>query len=260
MHFSLRESIGNMKDRIAEFILGTKVSNIGENVIIAPCWSPNSVGIVNTDLISEATCNIWRCSIEDVTFNYIVCGVGACLCADIVLALKATSCKRILFLGSAGALTPNIKIGDFIIPQAVICGEGASRYTAGRIQEDLFGKSFDIQESISRYLYEECKQATEKNGVSCHYGIGISVESIYSQYECMEQICALGCNCIDMESSAFLIAANKNSFDSGICFCISDNVTDGKPLMDVEDGLVEFRKAIRKKVMPSVLHSFFAMN
>ncbi len=249
-----------MKNKISEFILGTKASNIEENVIIAPCWSPNSVGIENTELISESTCNIWRCSIRDVNFNYIVCGVGACLCADIVLALKATNCKKILFLGSAGALTPDFKIGDFIIPQAVICGEGASRYTSGNILEDCFGKRISIQERISGNLFENCKQAADENGISCHYGIGISVESIYSQFDCMSQIRALGCDCIDMESSAFLIAANKNGFDSGICYCISDNVTDGKPLMDVEDNLVRFRKAIRKNVLPSVLYSFFVMN
>ena len=89
-------------------------------------------------------------------------------------------------------------------------------------------------------------------------GVGVSVESIYSQYEHMEEIKSLGCNCIDMEASAFLYAAQKIRLDAAICFCISDNEESGEPLMKVDPQKTDFRKRIRKLVLPDVIKKFFA--
>ena len=70
--------------------------------------------------------------------TWIVPGIGAPTNMDVVLALGATSCRRILFIGSAGALDEKMELGDIVLPEKSICGDGASRY----LQKDLAADPF----------------------------------------------------------------------------------------------------------------------
>ena len=92
-----------MREEIVKFILGVDPLKIHEVVIIAPCWKPESVGIYGNQ-IQNGTCQIWDCAVNNIRFTYIVSGVGAAACLDLVRVLQNTKCKKILFIGSAGAL------------------------------------------------------------------------------------------------------------------------------------------------------------
>lgn len=243
---------------LSEFILGCRTDQIRENVIIAPCWYPESVGIVSFSLVSESPCTIWDCEINGKQVSYILAGVGACKCADLIMALQETRAERLLFLGSAGALDSSVSIGDFIVPESMICAEGASRFLQKNISDDTFGMRIPVSQSVYEKLSALCRISAGERGVRCMEGVGVSVESIYSQYEHMEEIKSLGCNCIDMEASTFLYAAQKIGLDAAICFCISDNEETGEPLMSVDPQKTDFRKRIRKLVLPDVLKEFFA--
>ena len=69
-----------------------------------------------------------KSEICDIT--YIKTGIGAPVFMDALLALGVTKCKNIIFVGSVGSLDEDIGIGDIVIPQYSICGDGASRYIA----------------------------------------------------------------------------------------------------------------------------------
>ena len=58
-----------------------------------------------------------------------------------------------------------------------------------------------------------------------------------------------------MESSAFLAASEKIG-PSTIVYCISDNVISGKPLYNTSKEETEFRKRIRKKIIPDIISAF----
>lgn len=242
---------------ISEFILGCKIEKIRKYAIIAPCWMPDTVGFTDITLVAKGTCTIWDCRMGDIFVSYILSGVGACNCADLTMSLKTTKCERILFLGSAGALDESMRIGDFVIPQTVICGEGATRYMQSEIEKDTFGRCLDVDQEVYGSLFELCANQVAEYGVRCRTGIGMSVESIYSQFEHINEIKRMGCNCIDMEASAFLFAAQKIRIKAGICFCLSDNVVSGEPLMKVDPQKTAFRKQIRGKVLPYVIEAFF---
>lgn len=241
---------------LQKFILGCDLECIHSKVLIAPCWSFESVGIENYKLISKSGCEIWECELAGEKFTYIVCGVGAAFCADVVMALQNTKCERILFLGSAGSLDSNINIGDIGVPNAVISGEGASRYLQEELEADMFGKSTSVTQKIHQTLVTVGKETAEKHGVKLFEGAGISVESIFSQYRHLEYFERLKCSYVDMEASAFLFAAEKANIERAIIFCISDNVKNEEPLYLVSEKRTEFRKKIRKKVMPQMIQAF----
>lgn len=241
---------------VSKFILGCELNRICPNVIIAPCWSPDSVGIKKCELISDKTCKIWRCFIDGRCFTYIVMGVGAANCMDIVFALEKSSCRKLLFLGSAGALKKIYNIGDFAVPKGVISAEGATRYIGNDLNEDMFGRIFYATNEIQKKIHNVLKKIVDKYGVSVSENLGISVESILLQYRHMEELLEMECDFIDMEASAFLAAAHAVKMNAAVVFCISDNICNAEPLYLVAPEKTKFRKKIRKMVMPYVIREF----
>lgn len=241
---------------LGEFILGVNPKYIREKVVIAPCWTPESVGISELKKIGKGACQIWDCVIQEVAFTYIVTGVGASSSMDVVLVLNETSCKEILFIGSAGALKRGINIGDFAVPRGIISGEGASRYIESDFSKDVFGKCLYATDELQHRLYLCLKKNLEGLEQSVYEGIGISVESILLQYKHMENILDTKCDFIDMESSAFLAACNNINIQGTVVFCISDNVAQDEPLYRVSSDKTNYRKRVRKKIMPLVLKEF----
>lgn len=246
------------KKKLSRFILGCDLEMIRETVIMAPCWLPDSVGISKVELIADGSCKIWDCKIEDDSFTYVLTGVGAWNCADTVMALKNTSCKRIMFIGSAGAIEKDICVGDIVLPDSFIVGEGASRY----LQDDLKTDSFGDVLSISSINYEKimsiAKESAEKYGVSCHAGRVISVESIYSQFHFISCFLEMGCRYLDMESSAFIASTKRSGLEGVVCFCISDNSTKDQSLVTVDSTLTRFRKSVRRNVMPVIIKKYIS--
>ena len=240
------------KEMFNEFFLGCNSDTIKSNVIIAPCWHPASVGIKKYNILSSGFCRIWNCFLDGKEFTYISTGVGAHNCADTIMALGDTPCKKLLFLGSAGALDKRINIGDFIIPQGIICAEGSSRYLQSDLSVDIFGKKF-CTDSYLRKLIVDSLNIGDNIIVHENNQVGITVESIYSQFPHLNEFLAFGCSCIDMEASAFLAAASKIDIPAAVCFCVSDNVFNNESLIEISDKKIKFRKALRKKYVINVI-------
>ncbi len=238
---------------LASFILGTDPDRISERVLLAPCWLPDSVGL-SSELIADQSSKIWYCRTLDLT--YIVTGVGAALCADTVMSLQYTRCKSILFIGSAGSLSEKIRIGDFAIPNTVYCAEGASRFLNKDLRTDLFETPFSADPVLTECMRNAAAAALSDKSYCLHFGTGISVESIFSQYKHLERFQRLGCTLIDMESSAVLAAASIIGIKSAVVYCISDNAAVGKPLYAVPKEETAFRKAGRKAIMPALISEF----
>ena len=242
--------------KLSEFILGCNLKKIRETVIMAPCWFPDSVGIINSELITAGSCKIWDCSIKENYFTYILTGVGACNCADTVMALSNTACKRIMFIGSAGSIDDTVCIGDIVFPENFVVGEGASRYLQTRLDKDVFGTVYSIEQKIYSELMECAKEHVSSLGVNCRSGNVISVESIFSQFRFIDYFIKLGCRYLDMESSSFVVATQRVGIEGIVCFCISDNVMNNQSLATVDETTTDFRKKVRRQIMPVILDKY----
>lgn len=240
-----------MNKELVDFILGTDCRNISDTVIIAPCWSPESVGISGS-LISNYCCEIWDCYMSGYKFTYIVTGVGAARCLDIMSALGENGCKKALFIGSAGTFASGISIGEIAIPEKVICAEGATRFLYSDYKEDCLGRAYSVNQDIVKSIVHEAKSYR----ICLHYGIGISLESIYHQYKFINSFVSDNITFVDMESSAFLSASEKYGIKSAIVYCISDNVVDSEPLYHVAQHKLLFRKNQRREYFPSLIMGY----
>lgn len=80
-------------------------------------------------------------------------GIGAAMAALIGELISVTKPKAVLFLGLAGAVHPNLHVGDFIVPIASIRAEGVTRHFLPPEVPAL--PSFQIQKFVAEILTRE---------------------------------------------------------------------------------------------------------
>jgi len=195
---------------------------------------------------------IWTLSKADLKITYIVTGMGASNVIDIVLALGCTPCRKIIFIGSVGALDTHIGIGDIIIPEYSICGDGACRYLTNKklTENDSFGeKNYPNKELFDR-IVSRIKEIAGKNGVKYHIGKNFSIDTIIAQFAHLNEIIGMGCNCIEMETSVLFKAAEICNISAGAVFSVSDNTLLRKSLLS---GMTKEEKDHEKNVRRNIL-------
>jgi uridine phosphorylase len=116
-------------------------------VIIAPWWEPKVFEQLGDEVkflsaSDYANVKVWSIKTPEFDITYIKTGIGAPVLTDTILALGCTSCKKVIFVGSVGVLNSNIGIGDIVIPEFSISGNGVSRYLHGGLlkSNDTFGE------------------------------------------------------------------------------------------------------------------------
>lgn len=126
---------------------------IQENVVIAPWWSHDIFDNMNFKIeqVSEKVYNFYK---DDLSFSYIeLKSIGAPGIMDFILSLGVTKCKNLVFLGSAGSLDENIRIGDIVVPEYSICGDGASRYLNRNLEDEFLKKKYPSKDFTNKLIY-----------------------------------------------------------------------------------------------------------
>jgi purine-nucleoside phosphorylase len=235
---------------------------IQSNVIIAPLWRPelfsNYFDNINQDL--DGIFKIWTLSKADLRITYIVTGMGASNVIDIVLALGCTPCKKIIFIGSVGALDTLIGIGDIVIPEYSICGDGACRYLTNKTitENDSFGEKNYPNKELFDKIVSKTKEIAGENGVNYYIGKNFSVDTIIAQFAHLDEIINMGCNCIEMETSVLFKSSAICGINAGAVFTVSDNTLLRKSLLSgMTKEEKDYEKNVRKNVLTKiVLESF----
>ena len=246
--------------------LGVPPEQVQKNVIIAPWWEPLIfTQFSNSELLSVSefsAIKVWNIKADDLCITYIKTGIGAPVLMDALLSLGVTECKRIVFIGSVGALDTQIGIGDIVIPEYSICGDGASRYISSDIlDEDVFGKKQypDIQ------LFYNIKKITEcicrESNVNWFIGKTFSIDTIFAQFAHIDSILNMGCNVIEMETASAFKAANIMNIPIVALFSVSDNTITNKSLVSgrTQEEL-DYRRYVRSELFPKIILKIFKDN
>ena len=257
------EHYGSTQEDICKMVLGLNRENINESVIVAPWWEPTVFAEISDNAVflgQSANVRAWTIQSANQAITYIKTGIGAPLMTDVVLALGLTQCKRLLFVGSVGALDVDISIGDIVIPEFSICGDGASRYLkAGRLANaDTFGeKSFPEQGLFAR-LKQSVEETCSRMAVKYHMGRTFSIDTIFAQFVHIEEIIEMGCNVIEMETAAAFRAAEIAKIPMAALFSVSDNTLTGKSLVSGRSKKeMNYRKEVRRTVFPRIMEKVF---
>jgi purine-nucleoside phosphorylase len=247
---------------IVHFVFQCEPEMIQSNVIIAPLWNPELFSDCSDSTIQNLNgiVKIWTLSIAGRNITYIITGMGSPNVNDIVLALGCTPCKKIIFIGSVGALDVNIKIGDIVIPEYSVGGDGTCRYlTSKKIADnDSFGEKNYPNKELFDKIVSKAKETTGKNGVNYHIGKNFSTDTIIAQFAHIDEIINMGCNCIEMETSVLFKSAEICSINAGAVFCVSDNSILRKSLLSgITKEEMDYEKNVRKNILTKIVIDSF---
>lgn len=224
-----------------------------ENVVIAPWWNHDifDKDDFKIEQVSEKVFNVFY---QDISFSYIeLKRIGAPGIMDFILSLGVTNCKNILFLGSAGSLDDNIKIGDIVVPQYSICGDGASRYLNKNLEDEFLKKEYP-SEKITNALINTLKGKK----IIYHYVPNFSIDTVFAQFYHIDKILDLKVKTIEMETANLFKCGDIMNFNVTALFCISDNTILNKSLYSGRTTQEnEHRHKVRYETIPYVVVELF---
>ncbi len=255
---------GSNEDDICKHGTGVSINDIKENVVIAPWWEPMSLdGFGNIEYISESTfasVKVWNITNGNVEFTYIKTGIGAPVLMDVVLSLGVTKCKRIIFIGSVGSLDNDIHIGDIVVPEWSVCGDGASRYICcdKLTSNDIFGQKAYPDKKLYDIVYQNTVNICSSKNVEHHIGKNFSIDTIVAQFAHIDEILGMGCNVIEMETASAFRAAKLADISIAAIFNVSDNTVQNKSLVSGRSETEQnYRRYTKKTIIPQIILQTF---
>lgn len=241
--------------------IGIEPGQVRESVIVAPWWEPwlfprLAEGARYLSGSEHATIKAWDIETPEVCATYIKTGIGAPVLMDALLALGVTPCRRIVFIGSVGALDADIRIGDIVVPELSICGDGASRYIAADslARGDVYGETTRPDACLLQKALAAAARICPAQRVRWHTGRTFSVDTIAAQFAHLDEILALGCNVIEMETAAAFRAADLMSIPLVALFSVSDNTVVQKSLVcGRTEEEIAYRHTTRREAFPPLI-------
>lgn len=228
-------------------------TNILENVVIAPWWGHDIFNNMKFEIeqISEKVFNFYS---DEISFSYIeLKRIGAPSVMDFVLSLGVTKCKNLIFLGSAGSLDEKIKIGDIVIPEYSICGDGASRYLNKNLEDEFLKSKYPSKEFTEKLIY-----ILNKKNVKYHYVPNYSIDTVFAQFYHIDKILELGAKTIEMETANLFKCNELLKINVTALFCVSDNTLMNKSLYSgrtKEEN--DYRHKVRYEIIPEIVIDLF---
>lgn len=249
-------------DDLCKSGLGVEGSRIRENVILTPGWPPERVaGLGEAELISASGplygITIWEVNVDGQAVTYIKTGCGAPPVMDALLSLGETGCKRVLFLSSIGGLDSAMEVGDLVLPECSMSGDGASRYLTDNFADTLGEKTYPDSGLFAR-LKEETQAVCSQEGLSWHLGRPFCTDSFLAQFPHLPAIRERGCNCLDMENAVFFRTGALMGLPVAALQCVSDNSLGKKSLLGGVSGEEQARRNyVRGQVIPKIIKGLF---
>ena len=249
---------GSSDEDICHLGNGISPEAVEETVIVAPTWRPSKAGFQQSVYLSDsanALIQVWR--VETPTpVTYIVPGLGASTVLDTILGLGISRCKRIFFIGSVGALSPDMALGDLVIPEYSISGDGASRYLVDGLmrEHDVFGEKAFPDEALTARLSQSTAALCAKHHAAWHRARVFSTDSVLAEYVRLEEILSTGCNAIEMETAAAFRAAGFVGIPITALLRVSDNTLTGQTLLSCRSTAdMEYKKLTREILYPKII-------
>jgi len=128
--------------------------------------------------------------------------------------------KTMIRIGSCGSLSPDIKIGDLVVVDSAIRGDGVTPYY---VDEPSF------QPVADKALTDDLMESAKGSGFKIHKGKVWSTDAILRETrEHVGKATEQGAVAVDMVSSTFLTICQLYKIPAAVILAVSDDVVDGE--------------------------------
>jgi uridine phosphorylase len=143
--------------------------------------------------------------------------VGAPYAVMILETLIAWGARKIIVFGFCGAVSPDVKIGEIVIPTGSIIDEGTSKQYA----KDECDEAYP-----STQLVKQTKAELEKSNLTFHEGTIWSTDAIFRETrEKVEFYQRKGILAVEMETSALFTVGSFRKVDVSALLVVSDELS-----------------------------------
>lgn len=202
-----------------------------EALIIAPCFNPG----IFLDVI--------ECDIEykyggDYSESFLVTlsngkkvawvktGAGYNNVVDSMFLCARLEPKKAIFVGSAGALKPEIELGEIYTPNVMIAGNIGYHYLCETEESVL--NSIILTPDNMEYIKSVCNSIINSN-LNIKIGSVFCTDSIFLEYTLLDDIRSCNTDLIEMETGYFYATAELLGIPAFALLVVSDNSASGKP-------------------------------
>lgn len=144
--------------------------------------------------------------------------VGAPYAAMLLETLAARGVRRAIFIGWCGALSPNLSIGDLLVPGAALVDEGTS-VGYGRLREEPVAPDPALSETL--------RQAVARRGRPPRTGAVWTTDAIYRETPSkIRKFRDRGAAAVEMETSALFTVGRFREVAVAALLVVSDSLAD----------------------------------
>ena len=154
--------------------------------------------------------------------------IGAPYAAMILETLIAMGADKVIFLGWCGSISPEVSIGDIIIPTSSVIDEGTSRHYK-KESDNEFSEGDGSKDPIVRpssYIVDRLKTALNEKNLLFHEGMVWSTDAFYRETrDRVKDYQKKGVLAVEMEASALFSVGRFRDIEVGAAFVVSDELS-----------------------------------
>lgn len=243
----------NQVNDILYSVYGIHKEDYYDLAVVAPSWHPEKIfsDEDNIILLKKGVYNsVYEIYKDDFKIAYIQCGSGASNLVDAMLCLTNSNVKRIVFLGTVGALYEDIEIATIATPEECVSFDGTIPFFYKKLEKKAYGitvKPNDL-EFIDKIIEESYKYNINiiKQKVFC-------IDSILLEYNHLDEIKATGARLIEMGTAAFYTCLKIMNKQGIALLLVSDNSSNNKSLVEKSIDDKNKYNFIRNNVLSKIL-------
>ncbi len=223
-------------------------------LVVAPTWdvprvfTDGSFQITPTHLGPNDS--EWLVERDGVRLAWITPHMGAGSLLDHLSLCAELRFRRLLFVGSAGGLTPEIELGTLSTPAYSIAGVGANAYLCDRLADY---RPFEKIAPPDMGFVKRVISSAEEGGYPIRKAPVYCTDSFSFEYLHLSEIRETGAELIEMETATFYALADLMEIPAFALLVVSDNSAAGVSLFAKSEEQKARYYHTREHIVPEIL-------
>jgi len=176
-----------------------------------------------TEFLSQTGERLYKGKIDGASVLVLNSGLGAPATALTFETLLHAGVHSFLRVGSAGALQPNVKTGDVVIPTGAVRGEGTSAEYV-----DVGYPSFP-DPALLTSLVKACQGLERRLGLKWHTGVIWTHDAFFAENtESIKEMSKANVLAVEMEVATLFTLASLRRVRAAAVLAVTDNMLEGR--------------------------------
>jgi len=238
---------------MASQIFGLSPTDEYAALVVAPGYTPSKLRMdfscQVTTLRESSYLTGYLLEKDGLKIAWIKISSGACNLIDHLVVCAELRIRKMIFIGSVGALKVGYDLGDICTPSYCVAGGYTNAYLNDSIKDFV---PFEVTEPPNDFI-DDVVSVAKNDGIAIKKAAVFCTDSIALEYCHLDEIKSFGTDLIEMETSSFYRMADLFEIPSIAILVVSDNSASGIALVGkTEEEQARYDKA-RTELLPRLI-------